>query len=716
MNSSNFDYEGARNAGYNDDEIKQFLSSQNPKGNLKVEVYDTNPNFNYEEALKSGYSMEEINEYLSSQKPKKSKLDKYARLSGQFALGAAESALFPYEVAVAPLSIPGGQEFLGNLFTNEVLADVYPEGATDRVIGRKELKEPIDLSIRGMASKATGLDLHPEGIAEKAANWMGFLKDPRKIMGLAKSGLSAKDAIKAISPTGSEALRGLGAGTALQMAEDGNLGPIGTMASAIVGDIAGLTSGKGLSKAKDVLTNPKKALAETAASFTNKDKLDLQKEIINEFRDTGIQADLGTITDSNLIKWTQSRISQSGLTGESLREFSENLKNQIKREYGELAESLGKFRYETMHEAGETAKSAMKSIREADLAIARNLYERADKALKEFSVVNPSKLATAVKNLEQSLKPGAVKSGEQQAVLNILDKLKKDIFTENGSIKMANVKDLMNNKIALNDIINYEVQGGAKQLLKSLVSELDRAIISHGKDNLPFVKDYIRANKKFSEHAKTFRNRNAHQMLNASDPTTIMNKMGGVEGIRNVEKILSKTPEGKDIFNSLKRFKLDKMIGDNLIDSTTQQAKLGTFSKLLEKGKNREIARELMSPRDFSRLEKIQKNAGRLADAAQKFYNASKSGVVAADAAILVKGLTDVANLLSGNPWPLFKTGASIFSVRKLSSLLSDPNFLKLVEDIILSSEKNEKQNLINLVEKTKPYFLQALNENQVGD
>jgi hypothetical protein len=687
----------------------------------------SSPNFDYEGAKNAGYSDEEITSFLKQNKPKKSFMERLARGATQFALGAAESAALPYEVAVAPLSIPGGQEAAGELFTSELLNDVYPERAKNLFTDKKDLKEPLNLGVRSLVEKATGADLHPEGMLEKAATWAGFLKNPAKLFNLAKSGTTAKDVAKAIAPTGTEVLRGIGAGGALQNAEEGNYGPIGTMASAIIGDVAGGGVAGVAKGAKRLITEPKQFLAETAAKFVpkekikqqsetilpKKEKIDLQKDLIRDFRNSGIQADIGTITDSNLIKTLQSRLAQSGLTGKPLDELRKSITTQIKEEYKALADSLGESRIASMHEAGEIAREGMKSIREADLAATRELYANANKALKENSFVDSRKLANAIQHIEQELKPGSIKSAEQQAVINTLDKVKKDLYTPDGNLKLASVKDLMNNKIALNDIINYEVQGGAKQLLKGIVGELDRAIISHGKDNIPFVKNYVNANKRFSKHAKTFRNKITSQMLNAEDPVQLMNRMNSVQGIRNMENILSKTPEGKKIFDDLRRFKLDKMIGDNLIDSTSQQAKLGTFSKLLEKGNNKDIAKEILAPQAFKRLERLQKNAGKLAEAAQKFYNASQSGVAAIDATIMVQALNGIANLLVGNPWPLLKTSAGIFGAKSLSKLLADPEFLRLTENVILAASKESKQELINAVEMLRPYITQAMGMNE---
>jgi ElaB/YqjD/DUF883 family membrane-anchored ribosome-binding protein len=676
-------------------------------------------------------------EQSSNKKPKeeRSTLAKAGRIGSQLALGAAENAAIGYEIGAAlPIGSKSKQTLDQKLRIGEDIEYLYEKNPGKSVeewdkkdqdlykylseqIGPggklKDEVEPPDIGIRGLAEKATGLDLHPEGIAEKAANWIGFLKDPEKISQVLKLGVQPKDIIKAISPSGTEVLRGLGAGTALQMAEDGQFGPIGTMAAMIVGDVAGAGAAGAAKGATKLISNPKKTLAEVAAKFTPKDKIDLQKDIIKGFEDSGIQADLGTLTDSNLIRWTQARLSQSGLTGKALEEFKTTLTNEIKEEYKALADSVGELKHSTSHEAGEALRESLKAHRESDLKETRKFYSEANKALKKDSQVLSERLGNAIENLQEELKPGAIKSSEQKVVLDALNRLKYDVFDSSGKLIGAKVKDLMNNKIALNDIINYEVQGGSKQLLKNVVAELDRAIISHGKENPTFAKNYINANKRFSEHAKTFRNKDINKMLFESDPSKLMNKMDNIQGIKSIEKAINKSIEGKELFENLKRLKIERAIGDNLIDSSTQQAKLGTFSKLLEKGKNKEIFKELLPKEAYKRLEKLQSNSGKLADSYNKFYNASKSGVVAADAAIIYRVLSDVGQLIfEGNPWPLIKSGGSVLGLRQLSSLIADPEFLKLAEEAILASEKSSPKGLLNnkdmmkYLEKLKPYIL----------
>lgn len=780
MHYQDYDYEAAKKAGLSDEDIQHYLKTgkdpykkkPSPKYDIpkkeasgweKIKSNASNfynnlfnpaefpeeeeavnptllkqmPEYDVQAALKAGISPKEINKYIEKTiQEERTPLQKAGRIAGQFALGLAEANPLgiAYDLGMMPLATKPAlnqlyREDLSNELENMEIQRESGQWNEEQEGRYQHLKEqmqnprrseefvdPQDTTIRGLAEEATGLDLRPQGIVEKAVGWTAFIKDPKKFLELGKVGVNLKSLSKAIAPTGTEILRGVGAGIALQAAEEGQYGPIGAMAAVIAGDVIGAGVGRAGKKLKNLITRPKETIAkEVAKTFTKKDKMDLQKEIIQDFRKSGLQADLGTITDNDLIRWMQSRLAQSGLAGKDLAEFKTEFIDQVKREYKSIAEMIGEARFQNTHEAGEILKNAVKEIRDADLGKARGLYQKAESLIKENSFVNPKKLSESVIKIEKALKPGAIKSTEQKAVLEVLDKLKRDIYDSSGSLIGASVKDLINNKIALNDIINYEIQGGTKQLLKGLVADLDRAIISHGKENPAFAKNYIQANKKFSEHAKTFRNKNIDKVLFAHDPDTVIKKMDSIQGIRDIQKALGKSAEGTKLFEDIKRFKLDSIVGDNLVDGVTGQANLGKFSNLLDKGKNRIILKEILDPKSFKRLELLQKNAGLLAQSANKFYNASKSGVIAVDAAIIAKGMGAVAGILSGNPWPLMKIGGGVIATNRLGKLLADPEFLKLTEDIILASKKGSQSDLWKAFENVRPYIVTAINEGVEG-
>ena len=711
-------YQTARDQGYSDEEIFGYLSNH-PDYSKKIE-----------KAQQQGYSSQEIGDFLKTystkrKQPEKSLPEQAGRIGAQFALGAAENAALPYEIGAATIAQPQAQEVAYRQNLMEDIESMQQAKEMGGFPGRDEpwnqkdeeqlqnlveqVKDPekakqfvktADIGIRGIAEKVTGADLQPKGALEKAANWYGYIKNPKNAKELIKLGTSPKEIAKAIIP-GKQIARSLGAGTALHMAEENKFGPLGTMAAAIVGDLAG----GGIAGITKAITQPKKTLAKTAAFFSNT-KNAIKSDLKQAAEETKFTKDIGTITNNNMVQMIQARLAASGLTGKPLEKLRKQMTKEIVDEYKVIADELGASRFQGLHEAGETAKQGMIRIRDADLAETRKLYENANKALKPQSSIDGTRLLNSVKNIENELKPGALKSKEQSSVLSALEKLKEDLAIP----KKVNVKELMNNKIALNDIINYEVQGGTKQLLKKIVGELDRAIISHGKENIPFVRNYITANKKFAEHAKTFRNKNIDQLLKSSDPVAIMNKMGSVQGIRDLKKVLTRTPEGKQIFNDLSRSKLDQIVGNNMVDGVTEQLKAGKFANILEKGKNRELVKEILPPEAFKRLVRLQQHVGKLAESAQKFFNASQSATAGHDLVTMGSILTGIFSIFTGNP---FASGAltaigGTLGARQLSKLIADPEFLKLTEEAIRASSSNNVSSMNEVAKKMISYLNQV--------
>ncbi len=732
-------YETARDQGYSDEEIFGYLE-KHPKYSDKIS-----------KARDEGYSDEEIGNFLSSYQPKQSKLKKAGRVAAQYGIGAAEAAAFPYQIAgeiaqgapsggivgtLAEKGILGPVGMIANKAANKAQEVNYREnllGDIERLQDQKltgvwdeqdqnlydnlieQVKNPEkaaqfvgkeSLDIRHLAEKATGQDLHPKGVLEKAANWTGFLRKPQAFKELIKLGTNPKELIKAVMP-GTNVARGLGAGTALEMAEDNQFGPLGTMAAAVIGDVVG-GGAKGIIKAA---LSPKKTLAKGAvllASSKNAIKNDL-KEAAAE---TKFTKDIGTLTDSNIVKMVQARLTASGLTGKSLENLRKQMTKEIVGEYESIANTLGESRFQSIHEAGEAVQKGLKEIRDADLAATRKLYQSAENSLKERAFTESRPLANAVEKLEKQLQTGSVRAPEQQKALSALKELKQDIYDSSGNLMYADVRQLMANKRSLKELIDYEVQGGAKQNLKKIVQELDNSIVAHGKENKKFAREYIEANKKFAEHAKTYRNRNIDQLLRSQEPTQVINKMATVQGIRDLRKALSNTPEGKNTFNELARKKLDLMIGDKMTNNITEQLKTGTFANLLEKGKNKELVKELLSPEAYKNLVDLQAHAGKIAESAKKFFNASQSATAGADMAIVAGLFGSLFSAMTGNPWAIasiIASGGGLIAANRLAALIADPKFLKMVEEGIKISQKNNVKLMNQFAQKVVSYVQQSI-------
>lgn len=548
---------------------------------------------------------------------------------------------------------------------------------------------PTYEEIRSEQASREGEDklAQPEGSVEKGIEKFGrFLGEAPALGGVG----GAK---------GIASLAGLAGG--MQIGEESKLGPVGTLLTGALGSLApgGIASGV------KALRSPTKLLAKGAAKMTPTKSLELRKEIIKNARDAGVQLDIGSLTNSGALKWIQNQLAQSPFTGKALDEFKSSLTKQVVDEYKGALDLVGKASLGTRANAGEALQGTLTKIKDADLASARKLYEGARARGGDFQVFT-GPVVDEIVSLESKLTPGSLKGGEQNAVLKVINDLKNDVMTPQGGIKSASINELINNKIALNDIINWEVQGGAKQLLKGVSKSLDDAIMLHGKQDPAFAKLWKDANTKFADHAKTFReNKNIASSLRTQNPEQVFQKMSTVQGIRDVKKALSKSAEGRELFKDLSRFKLDDLLEKSVQKNAQDVIQFGKVGNIFKNPRTKDLIKELSTPEAYKRLEKLTGLSNQVAESANKFLNTSQSGTTVTNVAAIVDLLKSVGSALSGNFLPLMRTSAQFGTAISLSKLITNESFLIAVEDAILASKSNNATAIKKAGEKLLEVF-----------
>jgi len=395
--TAKFDYQGARSAGYSDEDIETYLQ-------------ESVPDFDIKGARGSGYSLQEISDFISKGSPRKQEeesivetinqsVNKAGRLATQGAIGGLQRVAIPYDLLATgatqiarkpvikvaeeieeqkpelaekikekqtPLARQLESKFRGALESQEEMAkgkEIFP----------KEFKENnFDLgSLIEAGAGKFGVDLSPQGAGEMALRFIGIMNKPKEAVELFKSGLNpakVKDFLKSALPTQKEAISGSGAAVGLQIAAENEFGPMGTLFSVIAGDALPALLAKGAKPVGAFIKAPGKTSKELLAKGTKKlsefkktqQQKQLQKEIIKSFREAGIQADLGTITDNNLVKSFQTAIDQSSLTGNALDKFKKDLLQNITNQYAEIADSIGESKFQNVsqlaHDLGKVAR------------------------------------------------------------------------------------------------------------------------------------------------------------------------------------------------------------------------------------------------------------------------------------------------------------------------------------------------------------------------
>jgi len=580
-------FKQAIDAGYTADEIVKHLSSTDEK--LK-------------QAIDSGYTPDEIVSHFTAPK-ERSFAAKTGRIATQAALGSLTSIpiVMAHDAVQLASRVPGGQYMRARQGIMEDLewlaekkksvglteseeaqfnefSDVIAQPARESSYSKTEpYAQSEDYSTIGLIEKGTGLDLKPEGYLEKAAFFLGGNKTPSKwgktAVDLKNIGLKPSELVQALKP-GMKELRSLTGAAGWELAERGGYGPIGIIAASILGHmvpggIAGVTK---------AFLNPKQSLAR-AVNYITRDNSNTawQKQLIISAREAGLQLDAGSLTDSRIIKLAQAKASQSGLTGDALDKFRQNLSGQIIKEYEQIAESLSTAKFENAHQASESVKSYLETepiaFKTADLekgmATAPPLRGRVGvfehpqhretllNAISPVETITPAQggqeLRAVANDIRKPIKDGftnrwnemnqkvsSVPSGPQvelarqirafvdshggtllpgmssaeSQVMKAAQDLSEVLSPSGSGYSDVSLSSLIKTKQTLADIADFDFGGSNfKSAYKTLVGDVDTAIKRTLLQNPELRVEYLALNAEYSAYKQTFENKHTLKLF-----------------------------------------------------------------------------------------------------------------------------------------------------------------------------------------------------------
>jgi len=622
-----FSIEKAKADGRTDEEITEYLSSQDPK-------------FSVQKALDDGRTHSEINDHLANYVESRPVAERIARVPMQAAITAAEMQILPLEIANMATSSEGyhvnenlgrmGQD-IEDLYETYGSQDNWPESEKQLYeYNKKRIQNPSlaqqdvqqartaqtsNIGTRGLINKFTDYDLHPEGFFEKAAGWISMLKDPKKGFAIAKEiGQKPTELVKNLIP-GEKSLRSVTAASALELAESGNFGPIGTLIAAITGDALGM----GPRAIQYAIKNPKELIANATNLFTRSNSKNAwQKQIIEDANELGIQLDAGTISNSNLIKFLQTRASQSGLTGQALDNFRKSASRQFFEGYNKIVDQLGELTFENTYQASEAIQQALKtnevrlnaykgqkgqspSLQGRIQIEARPDYQQDllnSIAPQEFQ--NSTQAGKTLKNTAEQIKApikeeftnrytefnqriaqipsgpqgrlaremetfvennnGSLLLGESSAefgVVRAAQNLANRLRVIGGEVGVS-LSELLSTKQTLQDVANYEFGGSNfESAYKHLVEEVDNAIVRTLENQAPeLLEEYQTLNHEYSTYKELFENKNVLPLFETRNNNfnSIFNGFTtNPDKLRALEGIFSLTPEGQQVLGRVKR-------------------------------------------------------------------------------------------------------------------------------------------------------------------
>ncbi len=586
--------------------------------------------------------------------------------------------------------------------------DSFGGGVVDAL---SKIRPPTTNQVERAADFVTGGLFEPKTAIERGARTTGeFVGGSLLPTGAAGEGASVLSRLLKV-PGAKELTGTIGAGVGTSLAEEGDLGLLGTL----VAGGAGLAAGRGLANAgsvgKTAVTRGTQGVAARALGGT------IDGEVLKSARDLGIELTPGALLDSRAAGFIEAKLAQSGLTGEKLnirrKEVADSLAKAFKRD----AEELSSKTFQNTNEALNEVQQGLKSSREFELKPIRQLYQTSKNAVPQGEKIFVPGLAEEVVKLRKELGNTLLKDQATDAskTRNVLEKLEKQLFeTQKPSIvldakgnpvnpggkkvqKAISVDDLVGTNVDLNDLINFEVQGGTQQLLKRIKGLVSEELSNYGKVNRKFGKSYSRANKEFADFAKTFRkNKDINRLILAENPGQIAGIGNNISSIQQLERALvnlpsSKgVPSGKDLFDKFKRFKLEEVLVNKVIDPITGNVSLKKQSTILNNPNSKALIKEIVGKENFERMQKLSKLSSKLDSKLTKFINGSNSATSIFDAGLSFSIGKDVMmGVATLNPVLAMKGVGKFIAPRLLGNLWADPAFID--EIIFMANQPVDK-------------------------
>lgn len=465
-----------------------------------------------------------------------------------------------------------------------------------------------------------------------------------------------------------------GAATGAQVGEELNLNPWAQAALTLTGGIAGAKASGGVKGASKHKITPE------------------VESYMQASKDLGIDPILTGMNPSQLQKVAQ-KWATHGIGGpEILKDAYVSRSDQVSKAFSKAMDEAGSQLFNSPQEAGQGLKEG---IQEATRQIEFNksqLYRAVDNAIPPAATVkirNPPSIENAIERAKQGLEDTLSFTPPESSVYRRLKSVEKQLeeLTDNLSGEVP-VRTLEATNRSLNDVIKYEKPGGVDKLLVPLGREIRAELDIYGKTNPKYATARKAANEYFSDSVVHIRQNLLTSIAKSQKPESTLAIMNTGSGIDNVKKALDSLPHGKRMYESLRRYKLESMLIDKIIDPATGIMKVDGLKHFLDrKSAQYPVIEKLAGPQGIATLKKLQEAGKGLEKGFNNLVNPSRT----ADTLIAINSVlrpgekifSGAGKILSGNlqkgiPETILGT-AQLVAPKWVASKMLDPKFAEHV-------------------------------------
>lgn len=439
-----------------------------------------------------------------------------------------------------------------------------------------------------------------------------------------------------------------------------------------------------------VLRGLNRATKEKTGEFAGRALLkpaQVQEAVVQDLKQLRLPFTIGEVTEGgvgpSVTKFIEGRLNKSIFGESSFARQSANLKKATLDQWESV---LRRQNLQSRIDA-ELANSTFQELVENNLqnwkAQDRELYAYADSLLQPGEKINARRLISDQRNFLKRLEKSFTPTPNEKSLITDMKRniegLEKAASKTGGKFEVP-VDRLLATKRSLNRLSDFEYGSSLRKEYNKLARTANELIESHKAVNPQFVEAFRAADASVAARKGALENHAIVGLMKAQTPNSLVAKMGSAQGMQQVRAALPRNAAGDQIYNSLKRIKVDQLLGDELIKAV-ENGRLGAIHRRLSKPEMRSQLKRLLGKKDFARVELLGKNLDRLAKQSMRFANPSGTADQLLNSA-KISGLvgTVAGAVTTGNPVAIMSaiSGLSYAGAAHLTSrMLTDPIFVE---------------------------------------
>jgi len=280
------------------------------------------------------------------------------------------------------------------------------------------------------------------------------------------------------------------------------------------------------------------------------------------------------------------------------------------------------------------------------------------------------------------------------------------------------VKQLTATIRSLNQTIAWDDEvRGVKRLLEGAKSALKSDLEEYGQKNPQWFGSWKKANEVFGQEVgDRFRTGVVRSMITGEKPVAILNMLNSTSAVKALEEAIGGTDAGAEVLKSIKRFKLEEILGKRLQNATTEEVQFGQYAAAMNPAKKEQVSLiRALAGEQYTQLENLATVARALAESYARYGNPSRTGNRMMDMLFPQDGWAQAGQAIltyaTGGLWGLAGYGVMQATPRMMAKQLTDPKYIKLMKEAMTAQVKHDPSATTRTMRELTYWYRDTMKE-----